>query len=159
MNKIKRILAAIDFSEYSEEVISYAIDLARSLEAELIVANVINQRDLDIIKSVILDVDRIPLGDFISHGETQRRSELRDLMKEKAPETVKYQTVIRIGVPFIELISLVKENNIDLVVIGSKGCSNLMEVYFGATAEKMFRYSTVPVLTIRNPEHHSHVYR
>jgi len=42
MEKITKILAAIDLSDYSAHTMKYAGDLADKLKAELIVANIIN---------------------------------------------------------------------------------------------------------------------
>ena len=46
MKKFKKIMVAVDFSEYSEDTMKYAVALADSLKAKLIVANVLNQRDI-----------------------------------------------------------------------------------------------------------------
>ena len=40
---IKKIMVAVDFSEYSPKIVDYAARLAEDLGAELIFVNVINQ--------------------------------------------------------------------------------------------------------------------
>ncbi|MEX1300424.1 MAG: universal stress protein, partial [Desulfotignum sp.] len=45
--KIKKILACVDFSEYSSLVVTYAVGLASAPGMEVVLLNVINQRDIN----------------------------------------------------------------------------------------------------------------
>ena len=52
MGPINKIMAAVDFSDYSKATLKYAALLASSVNATLVVANVINQRDVEAIRKV-----------------------------------------------------------------------------------------------------------
>ena len=52
MNKIKKILACVDFSDYSLMTLEYAVELAKGSETQIIVFNVINQSDINSIEMV-----------------------------------------------------------------------------------------------------------
>ena len=52
MGQINKIMAAVDFSDYSKASLKYAALLASSVKATLVVANVINQRDVEAIRKV-----------------------------------------------------------------------------------------------------------
>jgi nucleotide-binding universal stress UspA family protein len=53
VKKIKKILAACDLSAYTGDVLDTAIGLADSLDAGLLVVNVINQRDMDSMQEAL----------------------------------------------------------------------------------------------------------
>ena len=52
MVNINKIMVGCDFSTYSNDTLVYAATLAEKLQAELIIVNVINKKDIDIILKV-----------------------------------------------------------------------------------------------------------
>ncbi|MEA2060304.1 MAG: universal stress protein [Thermodesulfobacteriota bacterium] len=50
MKKIKKIIAAIDFSIYSKSVLEHALALAEKTNAEILAVNMINKRDSEAVK-------------------------------------------------------------------------------------------------------------
>jgi len=76
MENVKKIMAAFDRSELSKQALRYACELADDLKADLIVTNVIKQRDADMVKwSELSSLDR-SLGGKINKRVTS--CELRD---------------------------------------------------------------------------------
>ena len=59
----------------------------------------------------------------------------------------------RQGPPFLEIIRYAKENEIDLIVLGTHGRTGLAHVLLGSVAEKVVRKASCPVLTVRSDEH------
>jgi hypothetical protein len=43
---------ACDLSNYSIQAVEYAADMAESVNAEMVIVNVINQRDLEMVEKV-----------------------------------------------------------------------------------------------------------
>ena len=57
--------------------------------------------------------------------------------------------VILNGMPFLEIIRYAKENDVDMIVIGTDGRSGVEHMMFGSTAEKVVRKAHCPVLSVK----------
>ena len=52
MDTAKKILAAIGFSQYTQNLLNYAVEVAQSMNAELIIASIINARDVNAVGTI-----------------------------------------------------------------------------------------------------------
>jgi len=154
MNELKRIMAAIDLSDYSPSVIEYAGTLCKSLGAELVIVNVINQRELDGIKTVQLFAQcKLLEEDVVKRQKAERKDKLNMLIDRFELKDLPCTIVFRVGIPYEQLIQSAKDENVQMVVMGPKGRGNVPGVRFGSAAEKMFRHCPVPLLSIRGSLH------
>jgi len=152
MSKIKKIMVAVDFSEYSANSVKYAGRLAEDLGAELIFVNVINQRDIAMVEHVTMYTDKISVKGYVDSLKADRTEQMQRLLTETNCTRISNRFIIREGVPFAELVETAKEEKVDMVVMGTKGRGNIAGILFGSQAEKMFRHCPVPLLSIRERE-------
>ncbi|MDH3796986.1 MAG: universal stress protein [Desulfobacterales bacterium] len=149
MSKVKKIMVAMDFSEFSNKITDHAGRLAEDLGAELIFVNVINQRDIDMVNQITLHTDKISLKDYINGLVDDRTEQMQCLLKDTNCTRIPHRFLIKKGVPFAELIETAKAEKVDMVVMGTRGRSNIAGIMFGSQAEKMFRHCPVPLLSVR----------
>jgi nucleotide-binding universal stress UspA family protein len=145
MIRLKTILFPTDFSETSQEAARYAISFAREFKAKVFVLHVVNEK--------IFTESNMPRVVSIEELEREMTEEARKRLKTLVPaeeaEGLDWETVIRQGEPFIEIIRFAKDQDVDLIVIGTHGRSGFEHIIFGSTAEKVVRKAPCPVLSVR----------
>ncbi len=157
MKQYKRIIAAIDFSDYTKQIIGHAMTLADSLSSDLLIVNVINQREIDTTYTALnrmqkKDFHRISVQTCTDQIKEERAEKMEELKQECDFGELNVSFLIRIGVPFKELMDVIQKEGADLVVMGVKGRSELADVLVGSTALKMFRRCPVPLITVREEQ-------
>ncbi len=151
--KIRNILAAVDFSLYSRQVLEYAGEISEITNASICVIHIINQKGIDEVEK---EVNKARPDSFIAAKhlaeETGRREmKLKAMIKNiSSLEGKKVKLLIDHGAPYVEILAAIDRENIDLLVFGPKGRSNLQGFLFGSVAEKLFRHSPVPVMSLRS---------
>ena len=150
MDAINKIMVAVGFTEYTEELLNYAVRIAESLGAGLIIANIINVRDVEAIGTIATMGYEIDSEHYISGIEEDRRQTLNRILKKISFPADKLHTISRVGHPVEELLKIAISENAVLMVMGIKGRSNLEHILMGSVAEKVFRRSPIPILSYRD---------
>jgi len=145
-------MAALDLSRYSEAVFTHARTLAASLNAELIVINVLPKVGLDYFDRMKTLGYPISTEDYIKDIQAQTRKEIEQEYLSRV-EGISFRLLMTVGTPFREIVKAAREEGIGMVVIGPKGRTDMEGLFFGTQAEKIFQLCPCPVLSIRGPEH------
>jgi len=141
---MKKILVPIDFSQYSENALKVAAKIARKNNSEIHLLHMLEipSQMNDAVSSGV-QIPEIML--FIKKAqeklqETEEKAYLQDI---KIAQHIKFEGA------FSGILSFVKENKPDLIVMGSHGISGIEEIVLGSNTEKVVRLSEVPVLVIK----------
>jgi nucleotide-binding universal stress UspA family protein len=140
----KKILCPVDFSEFTDEIIDYAVDITKKFNAKLHMIHVIPNLNYFTPYESFLTPENLVAIERNIEVEVNRAF---DKIVKKVDIPVK--KVIKTGVTFVEIIDYVKSESIDLIVMGTHGRSGIEHILIGSVAEKIVRKSPCPVLTIR----------
>jgi nucleotide-binding universal stress UspA family protein len=150
--RINKILACIDFSDYSSRVLATALELSDKSHTPILVYNVINQRDINMLETVSRYVpNTIQVETYVKDMKKEREKMIKSLLKEQFFDAKSRMTFkVGVGIPSEAILRTIETEAIDLVVMANKGRGNRARFLFGSTAEKVFRHSPVPVVSARD---------
>ncbi len=143
MDEIKKILIATDGSEYTREAVKKGLSLAKMLDAEVIALYVV---DISPILPMSLDENTFPMVEFLRN---EGDGVLKELGKQAESMGVRVRTVKKEGIPVDEILETAREEDVDLIVMGTLGRSALEKLLLGSVAEKVIRHAMCPVLVVR----------
>lgn len=141
---IKRILCPVDFSETSGRALSNAIHLARNFQSELTVMTVI--QDLWWAYPSVSNVAAQQQGLYMK----QKEPEFKRFLGKFDFYNVNWNKVVREGKPHEEILTIAREMQSDLLVMGSVGKTGLERIFMGSVAEKVVREMPCSVVTVKS---------
>jgi nucleotide-binding universal stress UspA family protein len=154
MGAAKKILVAVAFSRYTEGLIKYATNIAGIMNAEMVVASIINARDVEAVGTIAAMGYEVNGENYVAGIKAERQQELESILKKFAYPSEKVRIVFKVGNPIDELLKIAIKEDVDLIIMGLKGRSDLEHVLVGSVAEKVFRRSPIPILSYRD-EHNA----
>ena len=144
MADIERILVATDLSPKSDAAIRYGADLARQLNAQVIVHHVMGTPELPVER---LDhTGEAPPGKAKEHVAQELEQHVADVFGGTTPDNV--ETVLAFGDPALEVADVATKRDCDLVVVTVANRSRVGKFLMGSHARRMMVTSPVPVVAV-----------
>lgn len=150
MAKINKLLVAVAFSPYTKGIFEYATQLATRLNADVVVASIINARDVSAVRRIADMGYEVDGEHYVGDVKKERHEIIKKMVSDCGFEPERISTVIRVGNPVDELLKIIVSEEIDMVVMGMKGRTDLEHAFVGSVAEKLFRRSPVAVVSYRD---------
>lgn len=136
------ILIPTDGSEQAGNAVEEGIQLADQLDATVHTLHVVDEFEAKIVP--ITGEQDQKRAEYMEHGE-KVTDEVAQVAEEAGLECI---TAVTTGIVHKEIESYVEENDIDLVVIGSRGLGGVEEMLLGSTADKVIRLVDKPVTIV-----------
>ncbi len=150
MEHVKKVMVATGFSGYAEGLLHYGAKLADSMDAELLVVSVINIRDIDAVGRIVSLGYKVDGEHYVDGVKADRKEMLKEILSKTDFPKEKVKKFFVIGHPVDEIINVALEEDVDLVVMGTKGRTDLSHVFVGSVADKVFRKCPVTVVSYRD---------
>ena len=147
---MKKFLFPTDYSENSEHAFIYALKFAEKHEAELINLHVYDRPD---IRGVALPNTLKEIYDQINIEEFEEfKSELPKLKEMAEAHQLSHIPIKHILVENRRasdgILRTAKSENVDLIIMGTKGHSKIVELLVGSTTNRVMELAPCPVLSV-----------
>ena len=140
-----KILVPVDFSEYTDEILEYAAEIAKKFGSSLHLIHVIPTMDYFTPYESFISAENVEAAQKAIEAEVRKQLE----------ETAGYLAgiavtrAVRTGAAFIEITEYAESEGMDLIVMGTHGRGGIEHLLLGSVAGRVIRRAPCPVLTIR----------
>ena len=137
---IKNVLVPVDGSEGADRAIEQAIMIAKMCDAKinfLYVAD-INQLAINAV-----------LSDAILDSVTKAGNVILERAMEMVPEGILKESFSDTGAPAVVVLDFAESNNIDLIIMGSRGLGVVKGVLLGSVSQYVVEQAKCPVMVVK----------
>jgi nucleotide-binding universal stress UspA family protein len=140
----KRILLPLDGSALAEQALPYAIAQAERFGAELILLRVFEP---------IAPKNALVPREAARRAEERTKAWTQEYLERVAARVQEHGIPVQVvtveGHPRTEIVQFAESNQVDLIVISTRGQSGFSRWLMGSTADRVMRGASVPVLLVR----------
>ena len=138
---VKSVLIATDFSSASDKPLRRALAVARCYGAKFYLVHVVS--------SVGFTIAGPDTCNAACQAAWRDAHQLEDeLVESGVLAGLRHEVIVRQGEVWEELDKVIRQEQVDLVVIGTHGRAGLRKLILGSVAEQIFRHADCMVLTV-----------
>ena len=153
--KFSKILVAIDGSDHSMKAAQYAIDIATENKGQLIALTVLDITKIGYAASAYIaspmhGLDELEQKRKEAHEWLDKVGKLASSYQKANDDYIQFKSQIEESMSVAGAIVDYAENqNIDLIVVGSRGRSGFTKLLLGSVASSIVTYASCPVLVVK----------
>jgi nucleotide-binding universal stress UspA family protein len=134
--KVKKLLTAVDGSRYAEKALEYAVQLAKSYNANLALVHVEEDKLISVggpqVENCVGTVGECILKDAATKVEG-----------------VSFNKKLDYGSPADVIIKIAKKADVDIIVVGSRGLSSVRRFLLGSVSDDISMHARSSVLIVK----------
>ncbi len=146
---INKLLVALDGSNHSLKAVDYTSEIAASLEAKVIILNVVKSQEfpeglreyakLEHVVGTDIEILKKVAGHLVANAERRAKDKgVNDIVGE-----------VQEGPVARTLVARAQHHDVDMIVIGSRGLGNIEATLRGGVSHRVELLAKCPVLTVK----------
>lgn len=142
MAMFERILVAYDGSENAKRALLQGIELAKLFNSRLFVVEAIDV-------TVFYNAGILPPLSALKDLEKKAKADMAEATELAKSQGVDVITDVIEGDPATSVLDYAEKNNVDLIVVGSRGLSRFKKVFLGSVSTAILNHAKVPVMVVK----------
>jgi len=141
-----KILVAVDGSPFAKRALKYAVEIAKRYGAKLILLHVVLRRFYAVTPS---EAGVLATTVFVKEMEAEGQGIIKEAEDLVKIEGVNYECKMVQGVPADEIVKCAQAESVDLIVIGSRGLTEVRAFLLGSVSDKVSHHAKCPTLIVK----------
>ena len=147
---IKKILVPTDGSKHAEKATEYALDIAAKYNAKLYLMHVVSEPKVPEGFMEFLRDEHVAESPAYVYLQTMGKKILGKAEEEvKARGLREVRSVAVEGDPAERIIEFVKENDVDMIIMGSRGLGSVQGLFLGSVSSKVCHAADCTCVTVK----------
>jgi len=134
----RRILYPTDWSDCAKDALEYLKGMKKAGIEEIVVAHVMDEKAM-----------KLQPQDKFREFEKIDRDKLQAVKEELEKEGFKVKILLQVGNPRAELITIARQEDVSLIVMGSHGKGRMGGILWGSASRNTAEYSERPIILIK----------
>jgi nucleotide-binding universal stress UspA family protein len=141
-----KILVGVDGSPFAEKALKHAVDLAKTYHAKLMIVHVVLRRFYAVSPS---EAGILATTVYVKEIEEEGREIISKAESYAKAEGVDYECRLIQGVPAEEIVKVAQTDKVDLIVLGSRGLTEVRGFLLGSVSDKVSHHAKCPTLIVK----------
>ncbi len=140
------ILVGIDGSPFADRALKYAVNLAKTYRAKLIVIHVVVRRFYAVAPS---EAGVLATTIYVKEVEAEGKEIISKAESFVKAEGIAYECKLLQGVPAEEILKAAQSERVDLIVLGSRGLTEVRAFLLGSVSDKVSHHAKCATLIVK----------